>query len=361
MLGSDSRDGHSILPLHGPGHAKCCRFMESPVRLPVSTVATREFGMSVDAAPVLAGVSDVVSAAPRNTNTVIGASAPWCAVLKLASQVAATETTVCLQGASGTGKEMVARFIHATSRRRLGAFVGINCAALPDGLFESELFGYERGAFTGAQGTKPGQVELARGGVLFLDEVTEIPLPAQAKLLRVLQEREFFRLGGIRPIRINVRVIAATNQDLASAVSGGRFREDLYYRINVFDIRLPPLRQRGGDVLLLAKSFLDRYARTNGGARLQVTKRAEDALLAYHWPGNVRELGNVLERAAIVCDGPFIDAEHLSFASRAEAPSFDSTHLHTLERQAILQALREVDGNTVRAAERLGISRHQLY
>jgi len=333
--------------------------------------------MRIDPAPVLGSASDFVRAAqnageqPRRflpqihdtvpKGTVIGVSARWRAVLKLASQVAATETTTCLQGESGTGKEVVARFIHARSARRLGAFIGINCAALPDGLFESELFGYERGAFTGALQTKPGQIELAGGGVLFLDEITEMPLSAQAKLLRVLQEREFCRLGGIRPLRMNARVIAATNQDLASAVARGRFREDLYYRINVFDIRIPPLRQRGHDVLLLAANFLEQCSRTNGGVRVQLTERASDALLAYHWPGNVRELSNVLERAAIVCDGPSIDAEHLSLAARADAASLRNTHLPTLERQAIHQVLRDVDGNKARAAERLGISRTQLY
>src|SRR5262245_26117922 len=297
-------------------------------------VAAMEFAMRVNPATVLGSVSDFVRAVPNGgeqqrrslshvrdvvpTGTVIGSSAQWRAVLKLARQVAATETTTCLQGESGTGKEVVARFIHAMSARRLGSFVGINCAALPEGLLESELFGYERGAFTGAQQTKPGQVELASGGVLFLDEVTEMPLPAQAKLLRVLEEREFFRLGGTRPMKMNVRVIAATNQDLASAVSQGRFREDLFYRINVFDIRIPPLRERARDVLLLAESFLEQRAPTNGGVHLQLTERAEDALLAYHWPGNVRELRNVLERAAIVCEGPFIDVEHLSFVCRRD-------------------------------------------
>jgi Nif-specific regulatory protein len=336
-----------------------------------------EFAMRFNPAPVLGSVSDFVRAEPNSgeqqrppmtrardvvsTATPIGASAQWRAVLKLARQVAATETTACLQGESGTGKEVVARFIHAMSARRLGAFVGINCAALPDGLLESELFGYERGAFTGAQQTKPGHVELASGGVLFLDEITEMPLPAQAKLLRILQEREFFRLGGTRPMKMNVRVIAAANQDLASAVSQGRFREDLYYRINVFDIRIPPLRERGRDVLLLAESFLEHSARTNGGVQRQLTERAEGSLLAHHWPGNVRELRNVLERAAIVCEGPCIDAEHLSLVRRTDVPSLNITDLNTLERHAIQQVLREVDGNKARAAERLGISRTQLY
>src|SRR5262245_59058877 len=200
---------------------------------------------------------------PAPDSTLVGASTQWRVLLKRASQVAATETTTCLQGESGTGKEVVARFIHATSPRRRGPFLAINCAALPDALLESELFGFERGAFTGAQHPKPGQIELANGGVLFLDEVTEMSLTAQAKVLRVLQEREFLRLGATRPIKVNVRVIAATNQDLRSAVAQGRFREDLYYRINVFDIRIPPLRERGHDILLLAQSFLEEFTRTN--------------------------------------------------------------------------------------------------
>jgi transcriptional regulator with PAS, ATPase and Fis domain len=295
------------------------------------------------------------------TDTLIGTSPQWRAALKRASQVAATETTTCLQGESGTGKEVVARFIHAASPHRRGPFVAINCAALPEPLLESELFGFERGAFTGAQQAKPGHIELAHGGVLFLDEVTELPLTAQAKLLRVLQEREFVRLGGTRPIKVNMRVIGATNQDLRRAVAQGQFREDLYYRINVFDIRVPPLRERGQDITLLAHHFLKGFALVNDRPAAQLTLAAEEALLTYHWPGNVRELSNVLERAAIVCEGPSIDAEHLSLVARDEVPSLGSTDLGVLERQAIAQAMREVAGNKARAAQQLGISRTQLY
>jgi DNA-binding NtrC family response regulator len=291
----------------------------------------------------------------------IGNSPQWLAVLKRAARVAATEATTCLQGESGTGKEVVARFIHRASPRARGPFLAINCAALPESLLESELFGFERGAFTGAQQTKPGQMELAHGGVLFLDEVTEMPLTAQAKLLRVLQEREFLRLGGMRPVKMNARVITATNQDLISTVAQGRFRQDLYYRINVFDIRIPPLCERGEDVILLANSFLEDVARTNGCPPLRLTSGAETALLAYRWPGNVRELRNVIERASIVCEGPLIDTEHLSLAAPESAPTLDSTDLGVLERQAISQALRQVGGNKARAATRLGISRTQLY
>jgi two-component system response regulator AtoC len=292
--------------------------------------------------------------------TLIGTSPPWRGVLKQASQVAATEATTCLQGESGTGKEVVARFIHRTSPRRRGPFLAINCAALPEPLLESELFGFERGAFTGAQHSKPGQIELASGGVLFLDEVTELPLMAQAKVLRVLQEREFPRLGGTRPIQVNVRLIAATNQGLRRAVAEGRFREDLYYRINVFDITIPPLRERGEDILLLAQHFLQEFARANG-RHAQLTPGAQEALLAYHWPGNVRELRNVLERGSIVCEGPSIEAEHLSLADREDGPSPRSTDLAALEKEAIAQAMREVAGNKLRAAQKLGISRTQLY
>jgi two-component system response regulator FlrC len=295
------------------------------------------------------------------TGGLIGTSPEWRALLKRASQVAVTEVTTCLQGESGTGKEVVARFIHRASPRRRGPFVAINCAALPETLLESELFGFERGAFTGAQQAKPGQMELARGGVLLLDEVTEMPLTAQAKLLRVLQEREFLRLGGTRPVQMNVRVIAATNRDLSITVSQGKFRQDLYYRINVFDIRIPPLRERGQDIVLLANSFLEDMARPNGCPPVRLTSGAQAALLAYRWPGNVRELRNVIERASIVCEGPLIDTEHLSLAIPEDMQPLGSTDLEGLERQAITRALREVGGNKMRAAEQLGISRTQLY
>lgn len=297
---------------------------------------------------------------PFRADMSIGASPTWRAVLKLARQVAATETTTCLQGESGTGKEVVAQLIYQASPRRRGPFVAINCAAVPDGLLESELFGFERGAFTGAQHTKPGHIELAQDGVLFLDEIADMPLTAQAKLLRVLQQREIVRLGGIRPIKVNARVVAATNQDLREAVVYGRFREDLYYRINVFEIRIPPLRDRGRDILLLAEHFLQDMAHSHGRP-LRLTPRAEEALLAYQWPGNIRELRNVLERGAIVCEGPLVDAEHLALTTSKEPPTLQKIDLGVLEQQAITQALREVAGNKAKAAAKLGISRTQLY
>src|ERR1700681_4652905 len=234
---------------------------------------------------------------------VVGQSPEWRQVLRKATQVAWTDTTVFLQGESGTGKEVVARFIHRASPRKNGPFVAINCAALPEQLLESELCGYERGAFTGAHQAKAGQIELASTGVLFLDEVSEMSSMAQAKLLRVLQEREFRRLGGTRLVRADVRVIAASNRDLHRAVADGTFREDLFYRLQVFDIRIPPLRERRGDIPLLTDAFLQDFHRSTGCAAAGLTPDALEVLLSYEWPGNVRELHNALERAAILCDG----------------------------------------------------------
>ena len=243
---------------------------------------------------------------------VVGESVEWREVLRKATLVSPTDTTVLITGESGTGKEVVARFIHAASARRSGPFVALNCAALPEQLLESELFGYERGAFTSAQQAKPGQVELASGGVLFLDEVTEMSLSAQAKFLRVLQEREFQRLGATRLLKANIRVIAATNRDLRKAVERGDFREDLFYRLGVFDIQIPPLRERPADIVPLSETFLQEIGRSFGRPAAGLTREARQALLQYEWPGNVRELRNVLERASILCEGALIDADHLS-------------------------------------------------
>jgi transcriptional regulator with GAF, ATPase, and Fis domain len=291
---------------------------------------------------------------------VIGQSSAWRDVLKKATQVAATETTTLLQGESGTGKEVVARFIHRHSPRKNGPFVALNCAALPETLLESELFGYERGAFTGAHLAKPGQIELAAGGVLFLDEVSEMSSSAQAKFLRVLQEREFQRLGGTRTVKANVRVIAATNRNLCEAVEEGAFREDLFYRLQVFDIHLPPLRERRTDIPVLAAAFLDDIGRSLGRPPAELTREAKDELLAHDWPGNVRELRNALERAAILCGTGRIDREHLLFHARPSAPSV-TKDLQTVERRRIEQVMRETDGNKSRAASRLGLTRTQLY
>jgi transcriptional regulator with PAS, ATPase and Fis domain len=297
----------------------------------------------------------------------VGESALWRDVIKKATQVAATHTTVLLTGESGTGKEVVARFIHRASPRNNGPFVALNCAALPEQLLESELFGYERGAFTGAQQAKPGQVELAAGGVLFLDEVSEMTLVAQAKFLRVLQECEFQRLGGTRLLKANVRVVAATNRDLAKAVEQGTFREDLFYRLSVFDIPIAPLRERTDDILPLSAALLQEIAQSFGRPPISLTEHAREALLRHDWPGNVRQLRNALERAAIVCEGSLIRPEDLALRNRPRislqpAPSPSPTsNLGVMERETIVRVLSETRWNKSTAATRLGLSRSQLY
>jgi transcriptional regulator with PAS, ATPase and Fis domain len=292
---------------------------------------------------------------------VVGESVEWRDVLRKAAQVAPTDTTALVTGESGTGKEVVARFIHATSPRKSGPFVALNCAALPEQLLESELFGYERGAFTSAQQAKPGQVELASGGVLFLDEVSEMSLSAQAKFLRVLQEREFQRLGGTRLLKANIRVIAATNRDLRKAVERGDFREDLFYRLGVFDIQIPPLRARPADIVPLSEAFLLEIGRSFGRPPAGLTRDARQALLQYEWPGNVRELRNVLERATILSEGTLIAADHLSLPAAARSSRNDTTDLNALERTTIAKVLQECRGNKTRAARRLGLSRTQIH
>ena len=291
----------------------------------------------------------------------VGESVEWRGVLRDATRVAATDTTVLITGESGTGKEVVARFIHAASPRRHRPFIALNCAALPEQLLESELFGYERGAFTSANQAKPGLIELASGGVLFLDEVTEMSLSAQAKFLRVLQEREYQRLGGTRLVTANIRVIAATNRDLRKAVERGSFREDLFYRLGVFDIQIPPLRDRASDIVTLSDSLLQEIGRSFGRPAAELTREARAALLRYEWPGNVRELRNVLERAAILCEDEPIDVRHLRLQAGAKSLRDDATDLSEIERTTISKALHECRGNKTKAARRLGLSRTQLH
>jgi transcriptional regulator with PAS, ATPase and Fis domain len=290
----------------------------------------------------------------------IGRSQAWQRVLTRAVRVAATDATVFLQGESGTGKEVVARFIHQASPRKDGPFTAINCAALPEQLLESELFGYERGAFTGAHQAKAGQIELASRGVLFLDEASEMSLVAQAKFLRFLQEREFQRLGGTRLQKANVRVIAASNRDLRRAVECGTFREDLFYRLQVFDIQLPALRERISDVPLLAEHFLAEFAEVMDCRPAHLAEDAREALLAHSWPGNIRELRNVLESAAILCDDGVIEPRHLSLHAKI-TPTPSSHDLGTIERQTVENVLRETGWNKSKAARRLGLTRTQLY
>jgi transcriptional regulator with GAF, ATPase, and Fis domain len=313
---------------------------------------------------------------------IMGESKPWRQVLTQATQVAATDTTALLLGESGTGKEVVARFLHRASARRNGPFIALNCAALPEQLLEAELFGYERGAYTGATQSKPGQLEQAAGGTLFLDEVGEMSPSAQAKFLRVLQEREFQRLGGTRVLRTDARVVAATNRDLSRAIALGQFREDLYYRLNVFAIRLPPLRERPEDILPLSEGLLAEIGRGIGRPPAGISHDARERLMVYPWPGNVRELRNILERAAILCEGGLITADHLAVDvlpppaavpspaalsmatgahAAAPAPPSSASDLQTMERQMIEQALQTARFNKSKAAKTLGLTRHQLY
>jgi len=304
---------------------------------------------------------------------VIGESRRWKEVLAQATRVAKTETTVLLTGESGTGKEVVARFIHHGSPRAKGPFIAINCAALPDELLESELFGHERGAFTGAVASKPGRIEQATGGVLFLDEVGEMTQSVQAKLLRVLQEREFQRLGGTRVLKADIRVIAATNRDLLKAMERGTFREDLYYRLRVFEIALPLLGERPDDILPLAEAFLEEIGGTIARPAAGLTRDARELLRAYAWPGNVRELRNAIERAVILADGGMVTGEHLpiSLAPREPRPTLDvafsgalppgGVSLDAIERSLVQKALAQARHNKTRAARLLGLTRAQLY
>jgi transcriptional regulator with GAF, ATPase, and Fis domain len=312
--------------------------------------------------------------ASRGYHRVLGESKKWKDVLTQAAKVAPTETTVLLTGESGTGKEVVARFLHRGSPRARGPFVALNCAALPETLLESELFGHERGAFTGALTSRAGRIEQAAGGVLFLDEVGEMSPGVQAKLLRVLQEREFQRLGGTRPMKADVRVVAATNRDLAAALARGDFREDLYYRLSVFEIGLPPLRERRDDILPMAEAFLEEVGPAVGRPAAGISRQAHEALLSYPWPGNVRELRNALERATILCDGGLITLEHLPISvgrsnghsapqeqEPAQAFPLGGIQLDAVERDLVAKALQEAENNRSRAARLLGITRSQLY
>jgi transcriptional regulator with GAF, ATPase, and Fis domain len=313
----------------------------------------------------------------QGRSRIIGVSRSWKEVLQRVGRVASSETTVLVTGESGTGKEVVSRLIHQGSPRAARPLVAINCAALPEQLLESELFGHEKGAFTGAVATKIGRLEQAAGGTLFLDEITEMSPVVQAKLLRVLQEREFQRVGGARTLRADVRVIAATNRDLQAAIARGQFREDLYYRLNVFEIHIPPLRERPEDILPLAEAFLQELGPTMGRPAAGISRDAREWLLSYRWPGNVRELRNAVERAILLCDGGLIAREHLPAAARrveaagardGNGPAELSTplpaggvDLETVDRGFVEKALQQARGNKSKAARLLGLTRSQLY
>lgn len=290
----------------------------------------------------------------------IGASVAMRQIYEQVGQVAGTNATALIRGESGTGKELVAQAIHSNSPRARQPFVKVNCAALPETLFESELFGHERGAFTGAHARKKGRFELAQGGTLFLDEIGELSPATQAKLLRVLQFREFERLGGTETLHTDVRIVAATNKDMERAVGDGSFREDLYYRFNVFSITVPALRERRADVPALAEYFVSRYAAEHRRKIARISSAALDVLLSYPFPGNVRELENVIERAVVVCDGFVIQEHHLPegirVAARAKPPErlTLADAVADLERRMIEAALQSARGNAARAARTLG-------
>ncbi|MDI6750624.1 MAG: sigma-54 dependent transcriptional regulator [Rhodocyclaceae bacterium] len=325
-------------------------------------------------------------ALPPQAEGVVAADAKTREVLLLAARVARTDATVLLTGESGTGKEVFARTIHDQSPRAKGPFVAINCAAIPDNLLEATLFGYEKGAFTGAQAAQAGKFEQADHGTLLLDEISEMPLALQAKLLRVLQEREVERVGGKKPIPVEIRVLATSNRDMAAEVAAGRFREDLFYRLNVFPLTIPPLRERPADIVPLAEHFLAVHgARLGRRARLDAEAAAK--LAAYPWPGNVRELENVVQRALILAPGELIEAAHLrlpemapstasparavgetaaavpsapTFASPAPQAAASTSSMKDLERQHILDTLAKVGGSRKKATALLGISERTL-
>jgi DNA-binding NtrC family response regulator len=343
------------------------RYLMRPVR-------ERALGMVLQRAmekPELARKLAAAEARPRAHEAeplfegVVGAHPTMQLLFNRVIQAARSKATVLVHGETGTGKELIASAIHKNSRRREGPFVRLNCAALAPGVLESELFGHEKGSFTGAQGTRRGRFEQADGGTLFLDEISEIPAGVQVKLLRFLQERELERVGGDETIRVDVRVVAASNRDLRVLVEDGRFREDLYYRLNVVRIEVPPLRARPSDILLLAEHFLARFAEENEADVQGFSEAAMQLMLDYPWPGNVRELMNIVEQAVVLASGPLLEASELPIRSvhrpqDALPLMVPGVTLAEVERYVIMKTLEAVDGSRHRAAEILGISRRTL-
>ncbi|MEC4889377.1 MAG: sigma-54 dependent transcriptional regulator [Nitrospira sp.] len=303
--------------------------------------------------------------------SVTGRAATMAAPLKLAQQAAGSNTTVLLLGETGTGKEVMARAIHQWSPRRDKPFIAVNCAALPESLLENELFGHERGAFTGALKREPGKIEIAEGGTLFLDEIGDMPLPMQSHLLRVLQDQVFYRIGGSQAVHTDVRFIAATNKDLRQAIRQGAFREDLFYRLDIITLRLPPLRERIEDLPILADHFLSRAVQFGARQHCTLSPAALQRLHHYHWPGNIRELENVLTRALVLCEGSVIEPVHLTLSSEQTGPSSGNHQplaleqgyhelMETYSRTIIEEALRRTGWNQTRSAELLGLQRTYL-
>ncbi len=299
---------------------------------------------------------------PTGAKPIVTSDPVMLALLQTAKNVAASKATILIEGESGTGKELLAAYIHANGAQRTGPYVAVNCAALPENLAESELFGHEKGAFTGAFNRKIGKFELAGSGTLVLDEIGEMPLALQAKLLRVLQEREIDRVGGKQPVAVDARVIAITNRELKTAVAEGRFRQDLYYRINVVPLKIPPLRQRRGDIPLLSTFFLERFCRRYQKNIMTVSDAARRMMKKANWPGNVRELENVLERAVLLSSGDVLQPEHLLLedtpATALPTAVFQAggLSLREMEKKLIFKALDEVNDNRTHAAQLLGIS-----
>lgn len=296
---------------------------------------------------------------------IAGMSKAWDEVMEKVKKVASLKTTVLILGESGTGKELVARAIHHMSMRSKESFVAVNCAAIPKDLIENEMFGHEKGAFTGAGELKPGRFELADRGTIFLDEIGDMEMPLQSRLLRVLQENEFERVGGTKTIKLDVRVIAASNKNLEKEVSGGRFREDLFYRLNVFPIVIPPIRERREDIIPLARHFVSLFAKEMNKPEPSIFSEAESMLITHEWKGNVRELKNVIERAVILCEGPALMPEHFSFSEDLlrgkvahDAPLHEiaGSAARSAEKAQIAEALKKTHGNKSRAAEMLKVS-----
>ena len=292
---------------------------------------------------------------------IIGRSEPMQEVFSMIKAVTDTNATVLITGETGTGKELVARAIHSNSSQRYGPFVATSCGALPETLLESELFGYEKGAFTGADRAKKGRFELANGGTLFLDEVGDISMKTQIKLLRVLQEKSFSRLGGTGQIKVDVRLISATNRDLVAAIEEGSFRSDLYYRLNVVSIQLPPLRERKDDVPLLAVHFINKYNVEFNKKFDRVDRKAMDFMMDYHWPGNVRELENVIERALVIDQGPEVQVKHLPFCNVESPLTEEPQSLQEVEKIHIEKMLQRNDWNIAKTARLLNIDRSTLH